>query len=401
MGQEGKTVIEDSQGVTDGLEDGSEGPNEADMEAEEDLEPTPSTPTNSRKRTSDLYQQEHPEQLEGGGEFEGSIHRPAKRSRVSRRAKTPLYSPQAKQPGPVKRQTRATTRQAAKEPEFEEAPRSANQIASKRAENSSEAHQKRSRGRPRKNKVPEKSSDVPERQSEKQVDDAESGENEKPRHGPPSRQELREREAARRAEASEAWEAGRLERERKREAEAQRELEGKRRQRNEIYIKQQEIMDAKLNDPIHGRHLRAEMEWAEARKAKLLGLSSSQSRLYRSWQMSAVQQLEDDEDDPFAEHQAQAARSFQSHPGRSSQAARAKQLEDVYRDEDAADEPLTDITANCREDGSIAGTPNVKRNRRPNLKEKPSLIPLSKEDMTTFLEIMRKNIHKDRMFPLS
>jgi hypothetical protein len=208
--------------------------------------------------------------------------------------------------------------------------------------------------------------------------------------------ELRRRERIRK---NDTWNAGALERERKRASEARREMEEKQLQRNEIYRRQQEVMNAKLNDPIHGPLFRAEIERAERRKAELQQLRSSQSRPYRSSQSSAAQRLEDDEDDPFAGPEV-AARSSQSNHCQSSQTSHAQQLEDVYRDEDVADEPLTDITANCREDGSIAGTPN--RNRRPkeHFKNKPTRIPMTDEEMTTFLDIMRRNIYKDRMSPV-
>lgn len=168
----GKTVIEDSQGATDGSDnrsDGrSDGQSEADMEAEEDVESTPST-TKSRKRTSDLFEEAHPVNSEERSEAEDPARRPAKRSRGSRKAKPPLYSPKTSQPATARRQTRATAREVSREPETERIPRSTSRTA---AGNKSRTPQKRPRGRPRKHKVSEKSSDPSEHLPEQPIDDA-------------------------------------------------------------------------------------------------------------------------------------------------------------------------------------------------------------------------------------
>jgi hypothetical protein len=90
---------------------------------------------------------------------------------------------------------------------------------------------------------------------------------------------------------TEVWKAGAAERQRRRAAEHEREYREQRRRMNEIYRMQQEVMNAKLNHPLYGQYLRAELEREEARSVEMQVTSSSTQR-------STPQDFHDHNDDP-------------------------------------------------------------------------------------------------------
>ena len=98
-----------------------------------------------------------------------------------------------------------------------------------------------------------------------------------------------------------AWNRGAVERERKRAAKEEREYEERRRQRNQIYRMQQEVINAKLKQPLYGHYLQTKIEREEVKKAEMQAARSSQSRPYSNSQRSSAQGLDDEDmqDDPF------------------------------------------------------------------------------------------------------
>jgi hypothetical protein len=175
----GKTVIEDSQSVTNSWEVGNDGRDEPEVEAEEAVEQTPPTPANLRKRAIDIFEvdEAHSRHLEEGREIEEPARKPSKRPRGIKKAKPPIVLGKARQSATNQRQTRANTRAADNELQSETASRRTNSAVMEIAGKAAEPISKRSRGRPPKAKVHE-----PEVVVERLVDDG--GEIEDVEEGP-------------------------------------------------------------------------------------------------------------------------------------------------------------------------------------------------------------------------